>query len=140
MPLCPSCHQEVAGDDAFCRHCGTALKESKAAGDRQRVAFMEEMAARFERRLKEKATDTDAMYNLALTYFYAERYSEALPLFEQVVSALPDFIDARVKWAIALWHTGQQQEALAQIQEAALREPDNEKVRRLKRRMEHELQ
>jgi len=140
MPLCSSCHKEVATDDAFCRHCGAALKESPAALDRQRVAFMEEMAARFERRLKEKATDTDAMYNLALTYFYSERYSEAVPLLEQVVNALPEFTDARVKWAIALWKTGQQKKALAQIQEAACREPENEKIRTLKRRMELELQ
>jgi len=125
----------VAADDAFCRRCGRSLRPQ----DDPRDAFMGEMAARFEQRLKEQAADTDAIYNLALTHFYARKYAAAIPHLRQIAQELPDFTEARAKLAVALWQTGEPKAALAEMERAVGQAPADERLRRLRDQMREEL-
>ena len=127
MPDCPGCGREISAEDAFCRHCG--LKQGGASDPRE--SFMREMAARFERRLKDEAGDTDAAFNLALTHFHAGHYAEAIPLLRQVLQAMPEFADARGKLAVSLWQTGECAEGLAEMQQAVAQAPGEQGLRKL---------
>lgn len=133
MPQCPRCQQSVADDDAFCRHCGEALREA-APGSSRRV-FMEEMAADFARRLKERADDPDALYNIGLSLLHSQRFAEAVDNFRRIVELLPSFGDAWTKLAISLWNSGQCEEAWKVIEQAARQMPDDCKIASLRRRM-----
>jgi tetratricopeptide (TPR) repeat protein len=136
MPKCDACGQEVAADDAFCRRCGRAL----GGHPDERDAFMQEMAAAFERRLKDEAADTDAAYNLALAHFYARRYQAALPLLQRVTKELPELAEARGKLAVALWLTGSYAEGLEEMEEAVRRAPADQRLCRLRDQMRAELE
>jgi tetratricopeptide (TPR) repeat protein len=135
MPPCPACGQEVAPEDVFCRRCGKSLRPA----DNQREAFLGELGARFEQRLKEQAGDTDAAYNLALTHFYAGKYAAAIPHLRRVLEDLPDLADARAKLAVALWQTGEHTEALQAMERAVEQSPADERLRRLVEQMREEL-
>lgn len=136
MPNCPRCETEVQAEDTFCRQCGGALREEACDS---RTRFMDEMAAGHQRRLKQRADDPDALYNVALTLLHSERYAEAAGKLALVAQLLPDFLDARLKLAVALWNSGRHQDALAAIEQALEQSPDHAKARQLRAQMVQHL-
>ncbi|MEN6304036.1 MAG: tetratricopeptide repeat protein [Armatimonadia bacterium] len=137
MANCPKCGADTAEQDAFCRKCGAALRAQAAD---KRSCFMEDMAATYHRRLKDRANDPDALYNVALTLLYSERYAEAVEKLQCVVKLLPDFTDAGVKLAVALWNSGQRHKALQAIEQVLAQAPDDQKALKLQAQMQQALQ
>jgi len=135
MPQCPGCSQEIADEDVFCRRCGRRLQDAADGRD----AFMDEMASAFAQRLKDQAGDTDAAYNLALTFFYSRRYAQAIPHLRRVVQDMPDYAEARAKLAAALWQTGECEAGLAEMEQAVAQAPDDARLRRWREQMRQAL-
>lgn len=137
MLKCPKCGTDTADEDAFCRKCGAALREQ---ADDTRASFMDDMAATYHRRLKDKANDPDALYNVALTLLYSERYTEAVEKLQCVVKLLPQFTDAGVKLAVALWNSGQRHKALQAVEQVLAQAPEDHKALKLQAQMQQALQ
>jgi len=100
---------------------------------------MEDMAATYHRRLKAKANDPDALYNVALTLLYSERYPEAVEKLQCVVKLQPQFTDAGVKLAVALWNSGHRHKALQAVEEVLAQAPDDQKALKLQAQMRQAL-
>ena len=133
MPNCPRCREPVEEGDAFCRKCGAALK---APAPEERDSFMADMAADFQRRLKDQPDDYDALYNLGLTWLQSRRFAEAASCFRQVIAGLPEFADAYARLAVCLWQSGEQEAAREAIASAASLAPGNRRIADLGARME----
>lgn len=132
MPTCPGCHREVAAEDAFCRHCGAALRGARPA---ERQPFMAQMAADFESRLKDRPRDADALYNLGLTHYYCGQYAEAAVCFAEVAELVPDFAANWGKLALCRWHAGKADEARELMAKAVGLAPRDRRLAELLARM-----
>lgn len=134
MPQCPRCEQAVEAQDVFCRRCGAQLQ-----GGEQRQSFMDDMAAVYQRRLKDAKNDPDALFNIGLAMLYSNRPAEAVESFQRVVELQPDFVDARVKLGFCLWQAGQREQALEQVEQALSQAPDNKRAQDLRAQMREQL-
>ena len=143
MPICPRCQQSADEEDAFCRKCGANLKpdrepqvlQSPPTATEERDPFMEDMAADFERRLKDDPNDPDALYNLGLARLLSKQFAEAATCFRRVVGVLPEFADAHTRLAVCLWNLGELEGARQAIAQAASLAPSNRRIAELKRQM-----
>ncbi|MBM3499319.1 MAG: tetratricopeptide repeat protein [Armatimonadetes bacterium] len=127
---CPGCGQDIAVEDAFCKHCGRRLD---GAPKQSLSAAVDDMEREYRQWLNEKPRDADAHYNVGLANLYSGNYAQAVEAFLVVVELLPDEASGYAKLAIALAKLGRREEALARARHACRLDPESEAVRRLVR-------
>lgn len=125
---CPACGKIVSEADAFCRHCGRALR---GTARRSRSATVDDLEREYRRWLAEKPRDADAHYNVGLANLYSGNYAEAAEAFRTVTELLPDESSGYEKLAIALAKLNQRDQALQCAKRAHQLDPANEAIRRL---------
>ncbi|NPV47901.1 MAG: tetratricopeptide repeat protein [Armatimonadetes bacterium] len=137
MARCRHCEREVDDTDAFCRHCGAALTttESPLSPPRAPSRALDDMAADFLSRLKDKPEDPDALYNLALTRYYARDWAAAAEYLVDFVRLVPEFADAHGKLALCYWHLGRREAALVSIRQAVSLAPNDRRLADIATRM-----
>lgn len=136
MARCTHCEHEVDEADAFCRHCGAPLGVPEGAAPAARASStLDDMASDFLSQLREKPDNPDALYNLALTRYYARDWAGAAECLQDFVRLVPDFADAHGKLALCYWHLGRREDALAAIRQAVSLAPDDRRLGDLATRM-----
>ena len=129
---CPVCGRQVDDDAAFCSGCGARL-----AGDETSAASatMRDMAADYDRRLREHPEDDDARYQLALVLMYDRQWGRASEHLLEVVRRAPDFADAHANLAVCLTRLGRPDRALEAVDAALALAPDSDRYRALRERI-----
>lgn len=137
MARCTRCEREVDDTDAFCRHCGAPLRTSERPTPPSGVPSraLDDMAADFLSRLKDKPEDPDALYNLALTRYYARDWAAAAECLTDLVRLVPEFADAHGKLALCYWHLGRREAALLSIRHAVRLAPEDRRLAEIAARM-----
>ena len=125
---CPTCHNDIAPTDRFCRHCGAALAP-EAPKQPSGSATLADLVAQFGKTLADAPEDVTTQYNLALALLYQGNYREAAAHLAAVVEKEPEFADAYEKLAIALHRLGDIPGAISALERAVALDPDNTRLR-----------
>ena len=91
-------------------------------------AFDGQRAAELERQATARPTDAAVRENLGDLYFDAERYDEAVPWYEAVLTLDPDNADVSNNLALSYFATTQVDRALAQLDRSLAIDPRNVKA------------
>ncbi len=127
---CPVCRAEIIETVVFCPRCGARLEEE----DKEVNLAVLELAAQYERRVRDHPEDANARFNLALTYLQARRWGAAVQQLELVRQMEPDFPDGWYWLVVARHQLGDREGAQATLQEFLRRFPDHPKAVALRQR------